>query len=93
MHNDSSSLYINPPTLTLTWHSMLTNDCCTNAAGKPSTNYHLICNEIVDYEGTSHISSLHGNELENMLMETHGCSVYHHQRQLELDNGSVETEF
>ncbi|XP_015116908.1 uncharacterized protein LOC107041060 [Diachasma alloeum] len=93
MHNDTSPLYITPHPLTLTCHSMLTNDRCTQAAGKPH-NSHFVNNEIIDCERVSdRCTSAHGNEYETMLMETHGCSVYHHQRQLQFDNGTIETEF
>ncbi|XP_011147947.1 uncharacterized protein LOC105188276 [Harpegnathos saltator] len=32
-------------------------------------------------------------EYERMLFETHGCTVYHHQRTQLLDNDHIETEF
>ncbi|XP_032680267.1 uncharacterized protein LOC116848374 isoform X2 [Odontomachus brunneus] len=32
-------------------------------------------------------------EYERMLFETHGCTVYHHQRIQLLDNNHMETEF
>ncbi|XP_011304620.1 uncharacterized protein [Fopius arisanus] len=90
VHDDSSSLYLTHQKVALTWHSKLTSDSCKQTAGKPH-NYRFIT-ETINYEKPKDRFT-YGHEYETMLMETHGCSVYHHQRQLDFDNGIIETEF
>lgn len=80
MYYDSTSLRLN-----MTDPNIMT--CC------PAGNSSLINSNKYLLSSTGSKSNKSNTEYENMLFETHGCSVYHHQRIKLLDNDYIETEF
>lgn len=92
MHYGSPSLYLDT-TGDIQYakqHSITIESCCW-AAGKSSLISNPDYKHLLLSSGDSKLNQ-DNTEYERMLFETHGCSIYHHQRMQLLNNDHIETE-
>ncbi|XP_034952575.1 uncharacterized protein [Chelonus insularis] len=66
---------------------------CTQAVGNNCLLIHDKPRENIHEVRENPITNAYNVEYETMLMETHGCSVYHHHRHHLLGTGTFEAEF